>query len=85
MSCWISLWAIFVPDGVTRWSKSQRRHVALLGRQRLDRAAPDGRPRPDRLRLSPASVSARSASEPFDALIVPESLHHELEVRCLDA
>ena len=75
--------AIFVPDGVTRWSNIARGDVLLVGRQLGQRAVdvvaddllgaaePAQGPEPERAR----------AGAP---LLVPQPLHDELEVRRLD-
>ena len=76
--------AIFVPDGVTRWSKSRAAISRWAGRQRLDRPLEvighDLAGAAERIeRLDP------QRRRPRRALDVPHALHDELEVRRLDA
>ena len=75
---------IFVPDGVTRWSKSR----AAISCSSGDRAATARSrwsatiwPAPPSL----SSVSIRRILEPASPLHRPQALHHELQVRRFDA
>ena len=75
--------AIFVPDGVTRWLKSRAATSFCVRRQLRHRALEmlldDVLRTAETLeRLGPQHVGARGA------LLVPEPLHDELEVRRLD-
>ena len=75
--------AIFVPDGVTRWSKSRAAIVPLRGVERLDRALEVvGHDLPGAAERLEGRRTQRG--RPGGALDVPQPLHHELQVRRLD-